>query len=149
MWGWYHWPKGQIYVQFVADGTPKDFFARAVLVQLAPVCLVAEGYFIPAAELYICSCGIYEVPVSNSSSLSRYFEKQLSSISTTLPWFGIVHRFAEGVLYSIIQVVIRDIKQYQPSIASGIPMVTKNQLDFVVQLWDQWSSHLSHHLLSM
>lgn len=38
-----------------------------------------------------------------------------------------------SVLCSIIQVVIKGIKHYQPSIiASGTPTVTNNQLDFVL-----------------
>lgn len=84
---------------------------------------------------------MYEVPVSQFLQCVKVekqppatsFEEQFSSISTTPSWFGIIHKFAETVLYSIIQVVIKDIKQYQPSIiASGIPEVTNNQLDFVL-----------------
>lgn len=84
VWGWYHWPKGQIYVQFVANRTPKDFSARAVLVQLTSVCLVAEGYSIPAAGFYICLCGMYEVPISQFLQPLKVILKRSSPASQPL-----------------------------------------------------------------
>lgn len=133
VWGWCHWPKGQIYVQFVANRILKDFSERTVPVQLVPVCLVAEGYSIPNAGLYICLCGMYEVPVNQFLQPVKVTLKSSSPASQPLLRGLVSSTNLLSVLYSIIKVVIKDIKQYQPSIiASGIPIVTNKQLNFVL-----------------